>query len=64
MLRDEAQVSTAGLHFRSFGLELVPGQVEVDLLAAEFEGVAFVEEEANKYQRFVRIRVSLFSAEC
>jgi len=40
MLRNKTQIPTARLHFRSFGLKLVAGQVEVDLLAAEFEGVA------------------------
>lgn len=40
MFRNETQIAAAGLHFRRFGLELVPGQVEVDFLAAELEGVA------------------------
>lgn len=40
MLRNEAQIATAGLDFGCFGLELVAGEVEVYLLGAEFEGVA------------------------
>jgi hypothetical protein len=41
MFRDEAQIATAGLYFGCFGLEFVAGEVEVYLLRAEFEGVAF-----------------------
>ena len=41
MLRDETQIFTARLHSRCFGLEFMAGQVEVDLLAAELEGVPF-----------------------
>jgi hypothetical protein len=40
MFRDETQISTAWLHSGCFGLEFVARQVEVYLLAAEFEGVA------------------------
>jgi hypothetical protein len=40
VLSDEAQVFAARLHFGCFGLELVTGQVEVELLGAELESVA------------------------
>jgi hypothetical protein len=40
VLSDEAQVFAAWLHFGCFGLELVTGQVEVELLGAELESVA------------------------
>jgi hypothetical protein len=40
VLSDEAQVFAARLHFECFGLELVTGQVEVELLGAELESVA------------------------
>jgi hypothetical protein len=42
VLSDEAQVFAARLHFGCFGLELVTGQVEVELLAAELESVTFI----------------------
>ena len=44
MLRDETQILTARLHFQCFGLELVPGQVEVEFLVAELESVAVTSE--------------------
>lgn len=40
MLRDETQISTAGLHASGFGFEFMPGEVQVYFLGAEFEGVA------------------------
>jgi hypothetical protein len=42
VLSAEAQVFAARLHFGCFGLELVTGQVEVELLAAELESVTFI----------------------
>ena len=48
MLRDKAQIPTARLHSGGFGLELMAGQVEVYLLAAELEGVAvFAERDGS-----------------
>lgn len=40
MLGDEAQIAAAWLHALSFGLELVAGEMEVDLLVAKLEGMA------------------------
>lgn len=40
MISEEAQISTTRLHAGCFGLELVPGQVEVNLLASKSERVA------------------------
>lgn len=45
MLRNEAQIATAGLDSGRFGLEFVAREVEVYLLGAEFEGVAVLREE-------------------
>jgi hypothetical protein len=40
VLSDEAQVFATRLHFGCFGLKLMAGQVEIELLAAELESVA------------------------
>lgn len=40
MIGEEAQISTTRLYVGCFGLELVPGQVKVYLLASKSERVA------------------------
>lgn len=42
MVCDEAEVTTTWLHAVGLGLKFVTGEVEVDLLGAELEGMSSV----------------------